>query len=64
MMFLDAVVQTNQGWFSNQNAPLPPDGRFQLTDDLYIEKLDSVTANIVLDFGIPAGYEVVKPARQ
>lgn len=64
MMFLDVVIQTNHGWFSNQNAPLPPDGRFQLTSDLYIEKLDSVASNIVLDFGIPTGYEVMKPVRQ
>jgi hypothetical protein len=64
MAFLDVVVQTNHGWFSNQTAPLPPEKRFQLTSDLYIEKLDSVASNIVLDFGIPAGYEVMKPVRQ
>jgi hypothetical protein len=64
MVFADVVVQTNHGWFDNQTAPLPPEERFQLTSDLYIEKLDSVASNIVLDFGIPAGYEVMKPARQ
>jgi hypothetical protein len=64
MMFFDVVIQTNYEWFSNQSAPLPPDGRFQLTSDLYIEKLNSVASNIVLDFGIPTGYEVMKPTRQ
>src|SRR5260370_12694968 len=64
MAFLDVVVQTNHGWFGNQNAPVPPEKRFQLTSDLYIEKLDSVVSNIVLDFGVPVGYEVVKPFRQ
>jgi hypothetical protein len=64
MGFVDVVVQTNQGWFGNQTAPLPPEERFHLTSDLYIEKLDSVASNIVLDFGIPVGYEVMKPVRQ
>jgi hypothetical protein len=64
MIFADVVVQTNHGWFGNQSAPLPPEERFQLTSDLYIEKLDSVASNMVLDFGIPAGYEVMKPVRQ
>jgi len=64
MAFVDVVVQTNHGWFENKSAPLPPEGRFQLTSDLYIEKLDSVASNIVLDFGIPVGYEVMKPVRQ
>jgi hypothetical protein len=64
MAFADVVVQTNHNWFANQNAPLPPEGRFQLSDDLYIAKLDSAASNIVLDFGIPSGYEVMKPVRQ
>src|ERR1700721_1064568 len=64
MAFVDVVIQTNHGWFRNPTAPVPPEGRFQLTSDLYIEKLDSVASNIVLDFGIPAGYEVIKPVRQ
>src|SRR5713226_1502487 len=64
MAFVDVVVQTNHGWFGNQAAPLPPEKRFQLTNDLSIEKLDSVASNIVLDFGIPTGYEVMKPVRQ
>jgi hypothetical protein len=64
MVFADVVVQTNHGWFANQNAPLPPDQRFQLTSDLHIEKLDSVASNIVLDFGTPAGYEAMQPVRQ
>ena len=64
MAFMDVVVQTNHGWFENQTAPLPPEKRFQLTSDLYIEKLDSVASNIVLDFGIPVGYEAMKPIRQ
>jgi len=64
MAFFDVVVQTNHGWFSNQTAPIPPEKRFQLTSDLYLEKLDSKASNIVLDFGIPAGYEVMKPFKQ
>jgi hypothetical protein len=64
MAFIDVVIQTNHGWFGNPTAPVPPEGRFQLTSDLYIEKLDSVASNIVLDFGVPAGYEVMKPVRQ
>src|SRR5258708_39818436 len=64
MAFADVVVQTNHCWFDNKDAPLPPERRFQLTNDLYIEKLDSVASNIVLDFGIPTGYEVLKPVRQ
>jgi hypothetical protein len=64
MGFVDVVVQTNHGWFANQTAPVPPEKRFQLTNDLYMEKLDSVASNIVLDFGIPAGYEAMKPVRQ
>ncbi len=64
MAFVDLVVQTNHSWFANQTAPLPPEKRFLLTNDLYIEKLDSVASNLVLDFGIPAGYQVMKPVRQ
>src|SRR6267378_5774755 len=64
MAFVDVVVQTNHGWFGNQTAPVPPEKRFQLTSDLYVEKLDSVASNIVIEFGIPTGYEVMKPFRQ
>src|SRR5260370_21719595 len=64
MAFVDLVVQTNHSWFANQTAPLPPEKRFLLTNDLYIEKLDSVASNLVLDFGIPAGYQVMKPVLQ
>lgn len=64
MAFMDVVVQTNHGWFGNQTAPVPPEKRFQLTSDLYIEKLDSVASNIVIEFGIPTGYEVMKPFKQ
>src|ERR1700687_2508800 len=64
MAFIDVVVQTNHGWFGNQTAPAPPEKRFQLTSDMYIEKLDSVASNIVIEFGIPTGYETVNPIRQ
>jgi|SRR5712664_2395830 len=63
MAFMDVVVP-NHSWFGNQTAPVPPEKRFQLTSDLYIEKLDSVASNIVIEFGIPTGYEVMKPFRQ
>lgn len=63
-MFADVVVQTNQAWFTNQDAPRPPDGTIQLSHDLFIQKLDSKTLNVVLDFRIPTGYGVMKPVRQ
>lgn len=63
-MFADVVVQTNQGWFTNQDAPRPPDGKFELSHDLFIQKLDATALNAVLDFGIPNGHGVMKPVRQ
>jgi hypothetical protein len=63
-MFADVVVQTNQGWIANQSAPLPPEGRFQLADDLYLEKLGTAASNIIVDFGIPTGHGVMQPVRQ
>jgi len=64
MALLDVVVQTNHGWLGNRNAPTPPEIRFQLTPDLYLEKLGPDAAKVVLDLGEPSGYGVVRPARQ
>jgi hypothetical protein len=59
----DLVIQENYGLF-NFNNPIRPPERFDIADDLFIGKIDSRTAKIVLDFGDPKGYKIDAPHRQ
>lgn len=59
----DLVIQENYGLFNFNNPIMPPE-RFDIADDLYVGKIDSRTANIVLDFGEPKSFKIDAPHRQ
>jgi len=63
MQTSDVVIQPNHGQFKFANPVLPPD-HFVLADDLYVGRIDSQAAEILLDFGDPSGYQIATPTRQ
>lgn len=63
MQTQDIVIQDNYGLF-NFNNPIMPPARFDVADDIFIGKIDSHTAKVLLDFGQPKGYNFVTPHRQ
>jgi len=66
MLIQDLVIHTNEGiqgaWILPPPAP-PLQGRFELTDDLWIGPLDEDVAERVLDCCEPPGCWVKKPLR-
>jgi len=68
MLVRDVVIHTNEGLFQDSErliySELAPRDRFNLSDDLWVGKLDEGVADAVFDACEPPGLFLKKPMRQ